>query len=365
MVALIFMGVSGGTLLGLHAGFWWFHVAITLGAISYYALTFASLAHIVVAPFNVLFRSMRPRGALVPIDIENTEIFGAGNINDLTWKQILDLDSCTRCGRCQDNCPAYLSGKALSPKKLIQDLKAHWLSVGPGLVSGKGNGQNPGPSMIGDVITEDVLWDCTTCRSCQEQCPVFVEHIDKIIDMRRNLVLEQAKMPETAQMALTCLEQRGHPCKGTVCTRIDWTGLAEGIDVKTLAEDSDVEILFWVGCVGALMDSNMRAIAAMACVLRSAGIKFGILGPEESCCGDPARRMGNEYLYQMQAQRNIETINQYGVKRIVTCCPHCFNTLKHEYPQFGGEFEVVHHSQLIAELVKEGRLMPSSAAGGR
>jgi len=235
--------------------------------------------------------------------------------------------------------------------------------VGPGLVSGKENGQNPSPSMIGDVITEDMIWDCTTCRACQEQCPVFVEHIDKIIDMRRNLILEKAKMPETAQMALTCLEQRGHPCKGTVCTRIDWTGLAEGIDIKTMAEDSDVEILFWVGCVGALMDSNMKAIASMACVLKAAGIKFGILGHEESCCGDPARRMGNEYLYQMQAQKNIETFKQYGVKRIVTCCPHCFNTLKNEYPQFGGEFEVIHHTQLIAELIKEGRLRLSNGTG--
>ncbi len=356
VVAQMFLGVSDGALLSLHAGLWWFHVVLALGAIVYVALTFSSLSHIVVAPFNVLFRSMRPKGALAPIDIETAEVFGVANISDFTWKQLFDLDACTRCGRCQDNCPAYLSGKALSPKKLIQDLKTHWLGVAPALLRGKDGGRNPGLSMIGDVITEDVIWDCTTCRSCQEQCPVFIEHIDKIVDMRRNLVLEQAKMPDTAQMALTCLEQRGHPCRGTLCTRIDWIGLARGIDVKTMAEESDVDILFWVGCVGALMESNMRAIANMARLLRGAGIRFGILGPEETCCGDPARRMGNEYLYQMQVQRNIETFKQYSVKRIVTCCPHCFNTLKNEYPQFGGEFEVVHHTQLIAELLKGGRL---------
>jgi Fe-S oxidoreductase len=256
-------------------------------------------------------------------------------------------------------CPAYFSGKALSPKKIIQDLKQHWLDMGPGLVKAKasGNGGNQEEnsiSMIGDVINTEIIWDCTTCRACQEVCPVFIEHIDKIIDMRRNLVLEQAEMPESAEIALRCMEERGHTCKGTTACRIDWFSDIGG--AKLLSEDQDVEILYFVGCSAALEDRNMKVSAALGRILQSAGVKFGVLGEEESCCGEPARRMGNEYLFQMQAMKNIETFKRYGVKKIVVSCPHGYNTLKNEYPQFGGDFEVVHHSQFIAELIKQGRL---------
>jgi Fe-S oxidoreductase/nitrate reductase gamma subunit len=357
--AKAFGSVSSVALLVAHRSLWWFHTILSLGAIVYVALTWSSLAHIVVGPFNVLFRSSRPKGALAPVELEEAETFGVDKISRFTWKQIFDLDACTRCGRCQDICPAYLSGKALSPKKLIQDLKQHWLDVGPGLLAAKagGNGSNPGEngvSMIGDVITAEVIWDCTTCRACQEVCPVFIEHIDKIIDMRRNLVLEQAEMPETAEMALRCIEERGHTCKGTTACRTDWCVDIEG--AKLLSEDQDVEILYFVGCSAALEDRNMKVSAAFGRILQAAGVKFGVLGEEESCCGEPARRMGNEYLFQLQAMKNIETFKRYGVKRIVVTCPHGYNTLKNEYPQFGGEFEVVHHSQFIAELIKQGRL---------
>lgn len=357
--AKAFGSVSSVALLVAHRSLWWFHTILSLGAIVYVALTWSSLAHIVVGPFNVLFRSSRPKGALAPVELEEAETFGVDKISEFTWKQIFDLDACTRCGRCQDICPAYLSGKALSPKKLIQDLKQHWLDVGPGLLAAKagGNGSNPGEngvSMIGDVITAEVIWDCTTCRACQEVCPVFIEHIDKIIDMRRNLVLEQAEMPETAEMALRCIEERGHTCKGTTACRTDWCVDIEG--AKLLSEDQDVEILYFVGCSAALEDRNMKVSAAFGRILQAAGVKFGVLGEEESCCGEPARRMGNEYLFQLQAMKNIETFKRYGVKRIVVTCPHGYNTLKNEYPQFGGEFEVVHHSQFIAELIKQGRL---------
>ena len=208
-------------------------------------------------------------------------------------------------------------------------------------------------ALIPEVITEDELWSCTTCRACQEICPVYVEHIDKIIDMRRNLVLEQASMPETAEQALRCIETRGHSCRGTTATRLDW---AEGLDVTQLSDDSDVEVVFWVGCAAALEDRNIKVAKAMAKIMKSAGVKFGILGEEESCCGEPARRMGNEYLFQMQAMKNIEMLKQYNTKKIVALCPHCFNTLKNEYPQYEGVFEVVHHSQFIAELITSGRL---------
>jgi Fe-S oxidoreductase/nitrate reductase gamma subunit len=357
VMAKIFSGLSAGALLVTHAVLWWTHLVIVVGAIIYVALTFSSLSHIVVAPLNVLFRSMRPKGALVPINLEEAETFGVSKINEFTWKQLLDLDSCTRCGRCQDNCPAYLTGKALNPKDLIQKLKTHWLEVGPSLLAKGKNGDEPEISMIGDVITAEEIWDCTTCRACQEVCPVFIEHIDKIIDMRRNLVLEQAEMPETAEVALRCIEERGHTCKGTTYSRTDW---CEGLDVKLISEDKDVEVLYWVGCAAALEDRNVKVAAAFARVLKAAGVNFAILGEEESCCGEPARRIGNEYLFQMQALKNIETLKGYGIKKIVTTCPHGYNTLKHEYPQFGGEFEVIHHTEFIADLIKQGRLKLSN-----
>ena len=404
----MFLGASEGGLTLSHRALWWFHTILGLGAIIYVALSWSSLAHIVVGPFNALFRSSRPKGALELVQLEDSETFGVSKINGFTWKQLLDLDACTRCGRCQDNCPAYLSGKALSPKKLIQDLKAHWLAESPKLMAAKvasekkngssnsegggqsqpvplkkralrtldqitfvtvpaivnkvpkpwkkvnGNGEKAEVSMIGGVITPEVIWDCTTCRACMEACPMFIEHIDKIIDMRRNLVLEQAEMPETAEMALRCIEERGHTCKGTTACRLDWCAGIEG--AKIMSQNSDVEILYYVGCSAALEERNMKVSAAFGKILKAAGVNFGILGEEETCCGDPARRMGNEYLFQLQAMKNIETFKRYGVKKIVVTCPHGYNMLKNEYPQLGGEFEVVHHSQYIAELIQTGRL---------
>ncbi len=317
------------------------------------------LQHILLTPVNVFFRSLEPKGALVPVDLEKAESFGVSKIEGFTWKQLMDLDACTRCGRCQDNCPAYLSGKTLSPKKVIQDLKQHWYDSGPDIFGMfrnklKGKGRDAGVPMIGGVITQEIIWDCTTCGACQEACPAYIEHINKIIDMRRNLVLDQAEMPETAEMALRCIEERGHTCKGTTACRTDWCGDIAG--AKLLANDSNVEIVYFVGCSAALEDRNMKVSKAFGKILKAANVNFGILGEEESCCGDPARRIGNEYLFQMQAMKNIETFKKYNVKRIVVTCPHGYNCLKNEYPQFGGEFEVIHHSQYIAELISQGRL---------
>ncbi len=358
ILAQAFSGLSQSALLTWHRVWWWSHMVIGFGAIAYVSLYWNRLWHIIVSPLNVFFRSLEPRGALVPIDLETAETFGASKIEDFTWKHLLDLDSCTRCGRCQDNCPAYLSGKPLSPKKVIQDLKSSLLERAPILLKSKGNVKknNPGAetrTMIGEVILEDEIWDCTTCYACQEVCPVWIEPMAKIVEMRRNLVLEQASMPETGEGALRSIEARGHPWRGTTLTRTDW---AEGLDIKTLAEDSNIDILFWVGCTEALEERSTRVAQAIAKILKLAGINFGILGAEETCCGDPARRLGNEYLFQMQTLKNTELLKNYNVKKIVTACPHCYNTLRHEYPQFGGDFEVIHHTEFISNLLEEGKL---------
>ena len=313
-----------------------------------------------MSPVNIFFRSLRPKGVLNPVDFETTELFGVSKIEEFTWKQLLDLDACTSCGRCQDACPAYFSGKALNPKQLILNLKDHLYEVYPVPLLRKA--VEPRKDMISKVITDEAIWDCTTCRACQEACPVYIEHVDKIIDMRRNLAMERVQFPESAQDALKSLGTRGHPWRGTTATRTTW---AEGLEIKELSEDGDMDILYWVGCTAAFDDRNMSVPRAMVRILQEAGIHFGILGPEEKCCGDPARRMGDEYLFQTTSESNIEILKGYNVKKILTTCPHCFNTLKHEYPQFGGNFEVIHHTDFIAALIRDAKLKLGALDGKR
>jgi Fe-S oxidoreductase len=341
-------------------GFFWAHWGFVLFVLVFIA--YSRYLHMVASIFNVLLQSPRPKGALRPIDLETAQTFGASKITDFTWKQLLDLYSCVIYGQCQEVCPATSSGKPLNPKKLIDDLKKHLLEIGPALLKGKVEAPaHPGKALIGDVITEDEIWACTTCRACQQVCPVCVEHVDKIIDLRRNLVMEKASIPETAEGALRSIEDRGHPWRGTTLSRTDW---AEGLGIKTLAEDRDIELLFWVGCTEALEERSTKVSQAVAKLLKLAGVNFGILGAEESCCGEPARRLGNEYLFQMQAGKNIELFKGYNVKMIVTACPHCYNTIKNEYPQFGGKFEVFHHTDFIAQLLKQGKLRIRKGIGG-
>jgi len=352
VVALMFKGLSQGALITLHQVSWWLHSVISVGAIIYVALYFSRLWHIVIDPLNVYFRNLGPRGALVPINLEEAETFGASKIVDFSWKHLMDLDACTRCGRCQDNCPAYLSGKTLNPKAVIQDIKGHWEEEAPLLL--KDNAVNPQRDLITTVVGEERIWDCTTCRACQQACPVYVEHIDKIVDMRRNLVLEESRFPETLQDAMKSLGTRGHPWRGTTLARSDWY---QGLDVKTMAEcNGEVDILYWVGCTAALDERNTKIAVAMAKILNAAGVNFAILGEEEGCCGDPARRTGDEYLFQTLCEANLEVFKAYNVKKILTACPHGYNVFKNEYPQFGGDFDVVHHSQFIADLIRQGRL---------
>jgi len=352
--AKAFSGMGQNSLLVWHRFLWWFHAALSIGAFVYVGLVFSKLQHIVISPLNVFFRSLGPVGTPEPIDIENTETLGVGDIKDFTWKQLLDLDACTNCGRCQDACPAWATGKPLSPRKVVQDLKAHMIKT-----AHNGSSQSGRASpLIGEGPSEVEIWSCTTCGACQETCPVYVEHIVKIIDLRRNLVLAQSKMPETAQLMLRNMQSRGHPWAGIQSLRLrgDWTN---GLELKILAEGDHADTLFWVGCTGALVERNVAATLSITRVLKAAGVDFAVLGEAETCCGDPARRAGYEFQFQIMAEQNIEMFKIYNIKKIITSCPHCYSTIKNEYPRYGGDFKVVHYTQLIADLIEQDKLKPA------
>lgn len=352
---------SAASITNWHVCFFWADWLTVLFVLVY--IPYSRYLHVIASIFNGIFETREPKGALKSIDLEKAESIGIAKIDSLTWKQNLDLYACVSCGNCQELCPAYTTGKPLNPKKVIQDLKKQLLTVGPDLVKAKAQKEPPevasNITVAGNVIKEDEIWACTTCGACDTVCPVWVKHIDKIVDCRRNLVLEQSVIPETAVGALQSIEKRGHPWRGTTMNRTDW---ANGLNVKTLSENPDVEILYWVGCTEALEERSSKVAQSVAKLMKQAGLNFGILGTEESCCGDPARRLGNEYLFQQQAQANIEILKNYKVKKIVTACPHCYNTIKNEYPQFGGNFEVVHHTELIADLIKAGKIKPAKGS---
>ncbi len=352
-------------------------------------VSYSKHLHIFMAPLNVLF-SRRPR-ALGPLyntpdmDMEHVDedtVFGAGHIEDLSWKQLLDTFSCTECGRCQEACPAWSTGKPLSPKLLVMGLRDNLLASGPRLVGvpvGVGGAEGSGvdgssdvaaaraaakaaaPTLVPDTIDPDVLWSCLTCGACVEQCPVDIEHVDTIVEMRRYEVLMESRFPSEAGLMLRNLENQGDPWGLGGAKRLDWTdGLEFEVPVVTDKVPDDVEYLYWVGCAGALDERARKATQATARMLHRAGVRFAILGPRESCTGDPARRLGNEYLYQEMGKANIETLNEVGARKVVASCPHCFNSLGREYPDLGGDYEVIHHSQLLGRLVADGRLAPGT-----
>ena len=333
------------------------HFFLVLGTIA--LIPFSKLFHVVSSTLNMIFRGLRPRGELKLLDLEDeqAETFGISKIQEFTWKQLMDLDACTRCGRCQDHCPAYLTGKPLSPKKFINDLEDHLLRRGPVIAKARQKSGETGevPGLVGSVVGEDEVWACTTCRSCMEHCPVYVEHVDKIMDLRRYKVLMEGQFPEELKVAFKGLETNSNPWGIGQSTRCDW---AREIDVPCLSEmkDRNIDLLFFVGCLRSFDDRNKNVAQAMVRILKHLGVKFAILGTEEGCCGDPARRAGNEYLYQMLAQVNIETFNRYNINTILTTCPHCYNTLKVEYAQLGFEAEVIHHSQYLLEQIRQNRL---------
>jgi Fe-S oxidoreductase len=337
--------------------------------------------------------SLKPAGHIEPIrDFETAESFGVGKLEEFTRKQIFDSDACTRCGRCQDGCPAYLSGKPLSPKKLIQDLKTYWLAQAPAalatkraaplvatesgaaggkslffkaldridaVVDGRGSGADVGAApaekaLAGDVVDLHELWACTNCLYCMEHCPSSIEHVPKIVQMRQYKVLTEADFAPELQLTFRNMENNSNPWGIGSHLRADW---AKDLGIKTLAEDPAVEYLFYVGCSGSFDDRGKKVSAALAKILKAAGVSFGILGTEEGCCGDSAMRGGNEYLYQTLAQVNIGVMKGYNVRKIITTCPHGYNALKKGYPNFGGEFEVYHHTEIIADLIAEGKIV--------
>ncbi|MGA3152121.1 MAG: heterodisulfide reductase-related iron-sulfur binding cluster [Streptosporangiaceae bacterium] len=348
-------------------------------------VTYSKHLHIVIAPLNVLFarrpsglgplQPMRSNGKLLDFEEADpdTDVFGVGKIEDLSWKGMLDLATCTECGRCQSQCPAWATGKPLSPKMVILDLREHAFAKAPYLLAGsdeareqlpdsvKAEAQRPlvGDAAAGGVIDPDVLWSCTNCGACVEECPVDIEHIDHITGMRRHQVLIESAFPAEASTMLKNLENKGDPWGMGGARRTDWmTELDFEVPVVDGPVGADVEYLFWVGCAGALEDRAKKTTKAIAQLLHTAGVTFAVLGPAESCTGDPARRMGNEFVFSMLAQQNIETLNEAGARKIVASCPHCFNTIANEYPQLGGNYEVMHHTQLLAQLVADGRLTP-------
>jgi Fe-S oxidoreductase len=336
--------------------FWWVHVLVVLGFLNY--LPYSKHLHVLTSIPNVFFSSLQPRGALPKLDLEdeNAEKFGVDDVQELTWKQLLDGFTCTDCGRCTAVCPANLTGKVLSPRKIIMNIRQRTAELAPVLLAGMQDEHRDlvEHRLLDKFVTDEELWDCTTCRACMEECPVTIEHVPAIVDMRRYLVLTESRFPAELTTTFKNLESSYSPWAFSPDSRADW---AKDLDVRLMADAAgETEYLYWVGCAGSYDSRYQKVSRAMVRILNAAGVKFAILGTEEKCNGDPARRSGNEYLAQMLITENVETLNRYGVKKILATCPHCFNILKNEYPQFGGHYHVIHHTEFIQGLLRNGRI---------
>jgi Fe-S oxidoreductase/nitrate reductase gamma subunit len=327
----------------------WLHIGLICSFLIY--IPYSKHLHIFASPFNVFFHSLQPRGKLTTIDfgaLEKNEMLptGAGKVSDLTWKQMLDLYACAECGRCQEMCPAYLTGKPLSPWKVIKDLRKHLL-----MLSHKEDPKTP--ELGRTLITSDELWACTTCYGCQGVCPVLNEHVSAITEIRRHQVLHNAQFPTELRKVFRNLEIYGDPLGMGKARRLDW---ARSLPDIVAEEGKRYDYLLFVGCTAAFIDHNQESVRILAQLLLNSGYSVGILGKEEICCGDPFRRLGNELAFQRIARKNISVFGKYSFENIITACPHCFNTLKYEYPDCGGVFEVVHHTELLARLLEEKKL---------
>jgi Fe-S oxidoreductase/nitrate reductase gamma subunit len=384
-MALAAIATPGAAHMGREIS-WWVHALLILVFLNY--LPYSKHLHIASSIPNVYLSNTSGPGQVgvmraMDLEAENAEQFGASDVEHLSWKNLLDGYSCTECGRCTAACPANLTGKVLSPRKIVINVRQRLMEKGP-LVAGDtreffapalvhGEGADAGNETVGGVlahrlldhyITEEELWQCTSCRACVVECPVSIDQLDVINEMRRHLVLMESRFPPEIQPAFESMERNGTPWAFSPSDRAAW---AEGMDIPTMAEMLErgrrPQVLFWVGCMGSFDDRAKKITVSFARIMRAAGIEFAILGQEEKCNGDPARRMGNEYLYQMLARDNVELLNRYEVRTVVTICPHCFHQIGNEYPQLGGNYEVVHHSTFIARLLEEGRV-PLGGANG-
>lgn len=344
--------------------FWWAHLAIVLGFLNF--LPFSKHLHVILAFPNVFLSKMEPRGRLSTPDLEDESImeFGAERVENLKWKSIMDSFACTECGRCNDFCPTFTTGKDLKPKTLMIDLRA--AATGRAPLYAQMNQGNlavdqlseefqaiQAQTLVPNTFTEQFIWDCTTCGACVEACPVMIDHVDTIVEMRRALVLNKGSNPEEATNVFRNWETSSNPWGLAESSRQEWL-VEKGVPL--FEADADFEYLYYIGCAGSFDERNKKVVDSVVKVLQSAGVKFGILGKEEKCNGETARRMGNEWIAQQMMKTNLELLQGKKVKKVITSCPHCFNTLANEYPALGGDFEVVHHTEVIQELIKKGSL---------
>ena len=354
---------AGEPTAALERGVVWIHALLILAFLVY--IPYTKHLHTLVVWFNVFFGRTRARGRLEPLDFEDPNVpedqirFGLGTIADMTWKQMVDDMTCTECGRCQDACPAFATGKNLSPKLVVMGLRDQLYREGHAMLAAvEGGPIFAGQPLVPTAVADETVWDCVTCGACVQSCPVGIEHIDHIVDLRRNLVMVESRFPAEGASMLRDLERTSNPWGRSQTERTDW---AAGLGLRVLEPgDAPPAYLFWVGCAPAFDERARIGAISTAKLLTEAGVDFAILGPRESCTGDPARRMGDEYTFQALAKQNVETLGEAGVTRIVTTCPHCFNTLGNEYADFGGRYEVIHHTQLLAELIRDGRLKPAA-----
>lgn len=395
LFSFLWAGIPVGVRDGFHHAGFWLHSIIVLTFLNF--LPYGKHFHIITVLPNVYFRNTGGTGRLKTIEdidgrLERGETLGVRKATDFSWKAVLDLYTCTECGRCSDNCPATRTGKLLSPKHLTISLRDHMWANEPALLAlsasgAKSEGEQAGSAETspsngavrpkfrlpdgaldetdGDLvpgwINPEVVWACTSCGACEQECPVFISYVDKIVDLRRHLVMERGEFPEQLQTAFRGMESVGNPYSFPNEQRAEW---AAGLDVPLLDEKPDAAVLYWVGCAPSFDDRSRKIARATAQLMKHAGVDFAILGPQEQCTGDPARRAGNEYLYQIFAKNNVETLNGHGVKKIVTTCPHCFNTIANEYPSFGGKYEVIHHSVFLFDLIRAGKLRPTHRIDG-
>ncbi len=363
-ISTVFNGLSPESKEFWFHSFWWMHIMVVLGFMNY--LPYSKHLHVLSSVPNVYLAKLGARGQLKPLNLqdETATKFGASDVDDMTWKQLLDGYTCTECGRCTAACPAAITGKPLSPKKIIVDIRKRTMEKAPLLLAkaydpAAGESGTEGQlhpiqkTLVDNYVSEDELWACTTCMACVQECPVMIEHVDSIVDMRRYLVLNESRFPKEMQATFQNLERNFTPWGFSHSSRADW---AEDLQIPRLSEQPDAEILFWVGCAGAYDVRYKKVTHAFARLMKMADIRFAILGTEEKCTGDPARRAGNEYLAQMLMTENVGMLNNYKVRKIVTTCPHCFNIFKNEYPHFGGKYEVIHHTEFIKGLIESGKI---------